>query len=346
MFNKIHYQNDPALFPTALLNQTTKKTRIVSNPTKPATQTSSKANFVKWFRIVVAALVIAAIVYTGVKASKQLRESDFDFSQVNYAWWILAIAAYIAAMTLSCFFWHRVLLALGQKPKIAQSMLAFFASQLGKYVPGKAMVVVIRTDMIRGDEVRTAPAAASVFVETLTWIFVRSAIASVLLIFHFRDQVTLQIGAAILTLIAGVLTWPPIFRSIAIKLGSAKGRNIKKMFAGLNLQTMSFGWLAMTIGWCLNGLSLWLVLCGIPGTEITMADFPLTLACVSLATVAGFVSLLPGGIGVRELVMIPLLGARFGSVTAIIAAIVIRVVWLAAELLTSGIIYLYRRKRS
>ena len=99
----------------------------------------------------------------------------------------------------------------------------------------------------------------------------------------------------------------------------------------------------MTLGWCLNGLSLWLVLRGLPGIDIAWSDYPLTLACVSLATVAGFVSLLPGGIGVRELVMIPLLGARFGSVNAIVAAVVIRIVWLVAELATSGLIYLLRR---
>ncbi len=62
-----------------------------------------------------------------------------------------------------------------------RNMLAFFASQLGKYVPGKAMVVVIRTDMVRGDQVKTAPAAASVFVETLTWLFVGAAIGCLLI---------------------------------------------------------------------------------------------------------------------------------------------------------------------
>jgi uncharacterized membrane protein YbhN (UPF0104 family) len=90
-------------------------------------------------------------------------------------------------------------------------------------------------------------------------------------------------------------------------------------------------------------LSLWMVLKGIPGTTVAVSDFSLAMVCVSLATVAGFVSLLPGGLGVRELVMIPLLGSQFGAVTAIVAAIVIRVIWLTAELATSGIIYGCRR---
>ena len=82
---------------------------------------------------------------------------------------------------------------------------------------------------------------------------------------------------------------------------------------------------------------------GLPDTNIIWADYPLALACISLATVAGFVSLLPGGIGVRELVLFPLLEPRFGPVNAIVAIVVIRIVWLTAELMTSGTIYLLRR---
>jgi len=304
---------------------------------------SPKIAWVKWFRILVALFVVAAIIYTVWKAASQLRESNIDFRNTAWGWWVCALACYIGTLGVSCCFWHRVLLAFGQRPRLIDSFLAFFASQLGKYVPGKAMVVVIRTDLIRGDGVKTGPAAASVFVETLTWIFVGSAIASLLLIFRFRDQFVLQLTAGLLTLASGVLTLPPVFRRIALKVGGVGGRKIVKTFEGLNFRTMSFGWVLMTLGWCLNGLSLWLVLKGLPDTSVTWAHYPLALACVSLATVAGFVSLLPGGIGVRELVMIPLLGAAFGSVNAIVAAVVIRIVWLAAELMTSGTIYLFRR---
>lgn len=302
-----------------------------------------KAELIRCFRFVMMISVGLAVVYTAITSFQQLRQEGIDFSAVKYGWWLGAVGVYIGTMFLSCCFWFRVLIALGQKPKFGAALLAFFASQLGKYVPGKAMVVVIRTDMIRGDEVSTAPAAASVFVETLTWIFVGSAIGSLLLVMQFEGQLFLKLIGVALTIIAGVLTWPSIFRRIALKLGVVKGRKAKKLLNGLNLQTMSFGWLLMTMGWCLNGLSLWMVLKGIPGTTVAVSDFSLAMVCVSLATVAGFVSLLPGGLGVRELVMIPLLGSQFGAVTAIVAAIVIRVIWLTAELATSGIIYGCRR---
>ncbi len=222
-------------------------------------------------------------------------------------------------------------------------MLAFFASQFGKYVPGKAMVVVIRTDMVRGPEVHAATAAATVFVETLTWIFVGSAIASLLLVFEFRDFPWLQIASAVLMVAAGVLTWPPIFRRIAGRF--FKNAPAGNPMSGVTLSVMLFGWSVMALGWMLNGFSLWLVTASLPLGEVSFSwfDYRLCLASVSLATVAGFVSLLPGGLGVRELVMIPILGMSFGTVGAVVAAILIRFVWLASELITSGIIYGYRQ---
>jgi len=285
------------------------------------------------FRVIVFSLTAAAIVYLVYRSADQLAAKQVDLSKIDYRWWAGAVTVYLISMLLSAFFWQRVLIAFGQQPKFVDSVAAFFTSQLGKYVPGKAMVVVIRTDMIRGENVNTKPAAASVFVETLTWLFTGAAIASVLMIVKFQEHRALQITAGVLTLIAGVLTWPSIFQKIATKLSSIGNAKTNNIFAGLNLKTMSQGWLLLTIGWCFNGASLWMVIRGIPGCELRPEDYWLSLACVSLATVAGFVSLLPGGIGVRELVLIPLLGPTIGPANAIIAAIVIRLVWLASELL-------------
>jgi uncharacterized membrane protein YbhN (UPF0104 family) len=278
------------------------------------------------------------------KSADQLAAKKLDLSKIDFRWWLLAIVAYVGSMLLSSIFWHRVLVAFKQQPIWLDSTAAFFTSQLGKYVPGKAMVVVIRTDMIRGESVNTKPAAASVFVETLTWLFTGAAIASVLMIFRFQEHRVLQVTAAVLTIAAGVLTWPPVFQKIATRMSSIGKNKTKNIFSGLTLKTMASGWLLLAIGWCLNGASLWLVLKGIPGTEISADHYLLALACVSLATVAGFVSLLPGGIGVRELVMIPLLGPAIGPANAIVAAVLIRLVWLIAELLGAGAFFVIRKK--
>lgn len=293
------------------------------------------------FRWSVAFAVAIALLVTIQNAAEQLQEHQFDFHSVRWIRIFFAVEAYSMAMLLSCIFWRSVLVALGGLPTWGNSIRAFFFSQLGKYVPGKAMVVVIRTDLIRDENTGTVAAAASVFAETLTWIFVGSVIACVLMFSEFQEHTRLKWIAGSFALIAGVVTFPPIFRFLAGKFGK---RDLGK-FAGLGMSTMAFGWLILTIGWCLNGLSLWLVLGSFPGIDLNFADYRLALACVSLGTVAGFASLLPGGLGVRELVMIPLLGPRFGPAIAIIAAILIRLVWLFSELICGGIIYLSMNDR-
>lgn len=287
-------------------------------------------------RLLIAVLVAVAIGYTIWNAAGQLKQQEFRFSQINYLWWVAAIVSYIGAMSLSGIFWHRVLIAMDQKPKLKNSLSAFFISQLGKYVPGKAMVIVLRTDRIRGDQVTIGPAIVSVFIETLTWLFTGSIIASVLLFVLFDNRL-LQVTAVAMMIIAGVLTAPPVIRWFAHRMGHVKGKKTGKVMMGITAKVMAPGWVLLTIGWCLSGLSLWLVLKGLPDVSMVAGDYWLCLTCVTLSTAVGFASLLPGGLGVRELVMIPLLSTRFDLAVVVVAVVAIRIVWLISELLTAAI---------
>jgi uncharacterized membrane protein YbhN (UPF0104 family) len=78
-----------------------------------------------------------------------------------------------------------------------------------------------------------------------------------------------------------------------------------------------------------------------PPWQTSLADLPLWIASSALALVAGFVSLVPGGAGVRELVITesfagdPLYGPVFG----LSVAVLLRLAWLQSELAASAILY-------
>jgi uncharacterized membrane protein YbhN (UPF0104 family) len=61
--------------------------------------------------------------------------------------------------------------------------------------------------------------------------------------------------------------------------------------------------------------------------------WPVVAASVALATVGGFVvAVLPGGLGVREWLLMLALGPVLGSAdTAVIATLLLRLTWVAAE---------------
>jgi glycosyltransferase 2 family protein len=146
--------------------------------------------------------------------------------------------------------------------------------------------------------------------------------------------------------LAGLPTYPPLFRRVVQYLQRGRGIEVgRDTLRGLNAALMLRGWLWMTLSWGLIGLSLWATLRALPGDSRTiwaaLADLPAVTACAALAIVLGFASLLPGGVGVRELVVVTLLAPLpyTGTAKALAAAILVRIVWLVAEVVLSIILY-------
>jgi uncharacterized membrane protein YbhN (UPF0104 family) len=298
-------------------------------------------------RVTVIALVIWGVWYTIQKAFHSLREEQItarDLIRLDAAWLAAAGVLYVAGQWPAYWFWRQALRAMGQHPEFWPTARAYFIGHLGKYVPGKAMVVVLRTSLVRGRGVDATTAAICVFVETLTLMAVGACFASALLATLYRQYSGLLFLGVLMMLGAGVPTLPPIFRRL-VKLLQVQRLNpqIELSLQGIDWRLMLRGWVSMSIGWCLMGLSLWAVLQSLPEelvrTTPQLEHIPLIAASVALAMVAGFLSLIPGGLGVRELVVIPLLAPVFGDVGAIVSAVLLRLIWLLAELAMSGILY-------
>jgi hypothetical protein len=308
-----------------------------------ASTPSSRKRWIKpAIQIVVLILVAVGIWRTVSDARDKFAAANFAFADVDAAWLLGAGVFYGAGMFPSCLFWHRTLRTMGQQPRFLQTLQAFYIGHLGKYVPGKALVVVIRTGLIRGSRVDTAVAATSVFVETLTMMAVGATMAALILALQFREQHLLLALAVCLAACAGIPTVPPLFRRIVAWLQVRRANPaIDQAVAQLNFSLMAYGWLTISLGWFAFGLSLWATIRAMPGNMIGGPFEHLTLltACVGLALVAGFLSLLPGGVGVRELVVMTLIAPVFGEVVAIVSAVLLRVVWLLTELVIAALLF-------
>lgn len=295
-------------------------------------------------RLTLLVLVTIGIWHTIGQATEDLQAQGFELAQIRPGYLLAAGFCYLAGLLPCWWFWHRTLQAMGQRPTCRETLRAFYIGHLGKYVPGKALVVVLRTDLVRSPRVSTSVAATSVFVETLTMMGVGAFIAAALLGALFREHVWLIALALGLMIAAGAPTLPPVFRRLVRLVGVRRvDPDIDAALAGLDYRLMSFGWITVAAGWCLLGVSLWLVLHAI-GAPVTFTpdDLALVTACVALAMVAGFLSLLPGGIGIREFVVMTLLAQPFGAGAAAVSAILLRLVWLLGEVILAGVLYAWR----
>lgn len=276
----------------------------------------------------------------------QLEQAARRFWQASPTNLLLAGGLYAVGMLPASLFWRRCLMAVGQTGHLPDVLWAYFYGNLGKYFPGKAMVIVLRVGALQRHGVQKTATSMTIFMETLTMMSVGGAIAAVCLILLNLDWrlTLLAVGLLVSTFLP---TAPPLLRFLLPKLQRGVDAGTMETWTQrITWRLLVRGWLALVLTWVAFGLSLLLVLRGLPSTDFGSASgFAMLLSSMgacALAVVLGFVSLLPGGAGVREVVLSTVLTPVVGPVAALCAAVWLRIVWLATELCVVGLLALTR----
>jgi hypothetical protein len=300
----------------------------------------------KWLVAAVKLLIAAAVLWwihrAIAGALEQFRQHPWS---LHWGWLTLSAFLYLAGLLPEGLFWRRALRAMGQDAPLGRTLRAYYIGHLGKYVPGKAMVVVLRTGLICGPGVNAGVAAASVFLETLTMMAVGACLGAAVLVFHSAHGGPLLWASLGLMLVAGVPTLPPVFSRLARLAGVGRSDpSVAVRLGQVPYRTLLWGWAMMILGWGLMGASLWATLkaMGVGGGDL-LPSLVRDTAVVALAVVAGFVSFIPGGAIVREgaiAKLLVLLAPQVGEPPALVAAVVFRLVSVMAELAISAILYL------
>jgi uncharacterized membrane protein YbhN (UPF0104 family) len=300
--------------------------------------------------------------------------------EIQPAWLVLSGGIYLVALLPAGWYWHHILKTLGQEAGLGETLQAYYLGHLGKYVPGKAMVIVLRTGLIRSHRVDTKLAVVSVFYETLTMMAVGSFLAVGILAFRLREERLMLYGSIVFMLLAGLPTLPPIFRLILRVMRVGKSQKFAKFREGeagmkvdspcisslhdtsprnqtskpslqesasnLDFNTVFLGWFSMLLVWCGMAASLWAIFRACHLDFSLLDHFAGYTAAVSLSVVAGFLALIPGGLGVRDMVLAVLLLRLFqiDEAPAAVASGLLRLVWLVAELIVFAILYPVRMK--
>jgi uncharacterized membrane protein YbhN (UPF0104 family) len=311
---------------------------------------SSHQSF-RWFKVALKFAVVVMLVWgvhrTVESAMADLRRHEWSFADLRWGWLVVSGVLYLSSILPCAFFWRRVLQTLGQSPGLSDTVRAYFIGHLGKYVPGKALVVILRAGLIRSDRVSTPVATVSIFFETLTMMAIGSMVGGAMLAVSFRHQHWLMFVALGMMCVAGLPTWPPIFGWLVRFFGRDRvAPDAIDRLAHLDFRRLAPGWAGIAVGWLVGGLSLWAAVRagggGEPGLP-ALDEFAVCTAAMTLSIVAGFLSLIPGGAVVREVVILEMLAPFYGEAGALISAVLFRLMSLVAELLISAILYIAGR---
>src|SRR5207245_1768083 len=201
--------------------------------------------------------------------------------------------------------WRRILAGWHQRLGFAAAARTWSLANLGRYVPGKVWSVAGLVVLAQRAGVQPGPAAASAFVIQAVSLGSGVAVGAA---GAPHGAPPLRLGAAGLAAVVtiGALAWRPTAAWL--------GRLVKATppLEPLALSAVLASTLLTILSWWTYGAAFWMLARGlVPGTPLPLMS---AVAAFTLGYVLGLLALFaPGGVGVRELVLIGLLAPFLGS---------------------------------
>jgi len=323
--------------------------------------------------IVKALLWLLILFMIGRQFARDLHRPELGHHSLHSGWLVLSGLLYLLGLSLSALYWNRLLGHLGARPPLAAALRAYYIGHLGKYLPGKAWAVLLRTNLVRGYGVSAGLAALTSFYEVLTTMAAGVLVAAVLFAVLGADagaglnadtlrqllcleqpaegglQRPVVVLLSLLLFVAIVVPLQPaVFNRLAHRLSLPFRERDAAELPRIRFAYLLEGLAFTAVGWLLLGASFAAALRGVVGDSWPLLDVRTARlpAIMGLSYVIGFVVLIaPGGLGVREFLLTLLLTPELVGVegmdqeqargTVVLAVLVLRLVWTAAELLAA-----------
>lgn len=245
----------------------------------------------KRVRLIGQVLLVAAFLFVVLRVRSIWHGSHIVLAEVG--WFALAAGLVVGAAVTAAtaLIWLAILRSLGVRTEWRWVGL-FFQAQLGKYIPGSVWQYAGRTAGARAYGIPVRPAAVSLPIEVGASATAAGATGAFLLGWW---------GAALIGLVAVVL--------FAIE------RPIRGAVVCATIRTT----LLYLPAWVALGGTFWLFARGL--VDAPARDFAVYTGAFAVAWLAGLVAIYaPGGLGVREAVLVALLSGRIGAADALVVA--------------------------
>ncbi len=275
-------------------------------------------------------LTLALLVVLGRMLYQRWQELPVEMLEPSWGRAGVAIALLLISSASSALQWRRTLRALGHPLSVVDALCIHFFSQVGKYLPGRVLLVVGKVMLATRQGLPVQAVTASVLYEQA--FFLMSGALSALVFTGLASADLIGLNRPIVLAVC--------FAGFALLHPAAMGQIIRGVRwasrSDLAVPALSYGaTLRLLVGYCLP----WFLSCCAffvfvtSFTPIELRAFPDMAAAVVLSTILGLVSLFaPAGLGVREAALTALLSVYFPLPVSVAIALGFRL----ATTLTDG----------
>ncbi len=243
-------------------------------------------------------------------------------------WSLAAILLFVSAVVVSGLLWKRVLLYVDSNIELddIEAVRVHSGAWLLKYIPGQAGAVMYKVTWAQKNNFKKQSAVVSFILENLYLTIASLAIPSILLLLYedYRTSVQLLLISAAVASMILVFSSKVLSKFIKATSSKIKKINIENIgnYSFNHIDTIKFSLMYLAPR-AINGLGFVAV-----SASLFSAGIEHTLPLISAYTVAGIVGIyaifVPSGIGVREAVIVALVGPIIGIDQAILLSLVAR----------------------
>ena len=253
---------------------------------------------------------------------------------------VLALAGLIPQM-LS---WRSLLDGTGYAPPFPATSRIYFVGQIGKYVPGGAWSVLAQAQLARRHQISRTRSAV-IALSTLTVIVTTGALFAALgLVGWSPDSLSRYWWVLAVVPLRAALLYPPVFNRALALVEHLLRRPVEDVQIERRTLASSAGW--SCVMWVLFGLHAATLVAGLHPASPLRAGV-LAVGAFALAWVVGFlVVIAPAGTGPREAALVLALAPALPSSSALLVALVSRVLMVVADAVAAGVAAVIARHTS
>ena len=295
--------------------------------------TVTKKQIKTFFYLVLTLLVLG---FVGRSLWQGIRQLDWATFRPNYYWIAAAAGAFLCHRVLTGITFSLILRSFGQHIGLARAVSIDWLSGLGQYVPGKIVALTSVVAMLVQSGVRTSLAMTlSAFPMALTTLLGLLCSAPLFLMeplsHHLNNSGRML--AVILVLLGAITLIPKLFlKNLNFLLRRLHRPEIK---AELNNGCFLLSASLVVLRFAMLGLGALCLSRAI--TDVSWSHYFFFVVALVGSSVVGFLAFFtPAGLGVREGILLLLLGPILGQANAALLVVMIRILQVVIDLIVGG----------
>ena len=280
----------------------------------------------------------AGLIFIGLKINESLPELGSYFENIKFGWAIASLPILFITFMLFAYGWSLILRSMINQFSLLKIIQIWAKAQLGKYIPGLGIHFVARLELSASEGITRRTSFLSTVIE-LSLLLVTAGMGALIALTNitgsksvsiFIDNISANYGGLYIAgisigfLIAILLINPIPVRWLGEKIG------------GVDTAKFTYKWLILLIifniiRWAVMGVGFFMLAKSI--YPIDYIEMPFLIGAFTLSWAVGLlVVFAPGGIGIREAMLVLLMEQVMPTGAAVALAALSRVWWILGEL--------------